>query len=143
MSTDSLRDILQAIYDERGDLTPALVVEAAAHSDHPLYHRFDWNDRTAGEKWRLEQAAHLIRSVRIRRVDAAGKPSDLRAFVAIKGEDTHRASYVPTESALADDFTRQLVLRDMEREWKSLKRRYDHMREFAALILDDLKGQAS
>lgn len=141
MSTPTLRDILQGIYDERGDLTPALVVEVAADPTHPLHHRIDWDDGKAGPKWRLEQAAQLIRSVRVVYAENRdGTPKDLRAFTAVRGENTHRASYLPTEDALRDDFTRALVLRDMKREWQSLKRRYDHMAEFADLILNDLRG---
>jgi hypothetical protein len=30
------------------------------------------------------------------------------------------------------------VLRDMERDWKALKRRYEHMREFLDMVKDDL-----
>lgn len=142
MST--LRDTLQAIYDERGDLTPPLVVEAAADPESPLHSRFDWDDKTAGAKWRLEQAAALIRSVRIVYAeDDQGRPKDLRAFTAVKGQDSHTATYMPTEDALTDDFTRQLVLRDMEREWKAFKRRWEHMREFAALIQSAGKEKAS
>lgn len=141
MST--LRDHLQAIYDDAGDLTPALVVERATDPTHPLHHRFEWDDTRAAAQWRLEQGAHLIRSVRITYVDRKGHPTDLRAFTAIKGEETHQATYTPTETALADPFTRQLVLRSMERDWRALKRRYDHMAEFADLIRTDIQGAAS
>lgn len=139
-----LRNTLQAIYDERGDLTPPLVVEAAADPESPLHARFDWDDKVAGPRWRLEQAAALIRSVRIVYAeDTQGRPKDLRAFTAVKGQDAHTATYMPTADALADDFTRQLVLRDMEREWKAFKRRWEHMREFAALIASDMNGETA
>lgn len=144
MSTKAtLRDILQGIYDERGELTPALVVDAARDPKHPLHHRIEWDNKKAGPQWRLEQAAQLIRSVRVVYKEDATGPKELRAFTAIRGKDTPRANYVPTEDALRDEFSRALVLRDMEREWKSFKKRYEHMAEFAALILKDLQGEAS
>lgn len=143
MSTTTLRDILQDLYDERGELTPELVVEVAANPEHPLHHRLEWDDRKAGTQWRLEQASSLIRSVRVVYKQDANGPKDLRAFTAIRGENTPKANYVPTATALADEFTRALVLREMQREWKSLKRRYDHMAEFAAMVADDLQGEAS
>lgn len=137
MST--LREALQAIRDERGDLTPALVVEAARNAESPLHNReWDWDDDAeAARKWRLEYAGQLIRSVRIKYTDHTG-PTDLRAFVAIKGRETLRASYVPTEQAMLDPLARALVLRDMEREWRTFKRRYEHMAEFAALLRGEL-----
>jgi hypothetical protein len=139
MST--LLDHLQAIRDEHGTLTPALVVEAAANPDHPLHNRFEWDDTAAAQQWRLTQASSLLRVVKMPASESG--PRDLRAFVAVKGADTHRADYVPTGEALADTFTRQLVLRDMEREWKTLRRRYAHMSEFAALIQRDMNGETA
>jgi hypothetical protein len=141
MST--LLEQLQTIYDERGDLTPSLVVDEARDNDHPLHARFDWIDTTAAESWRREQASGLIRSVRIKWADSPNGPQDLRAFVAIKSEESHQSSYTPTEQAMADPFLRSLVLRDMEREWRSLKKRYEHMAEFADLIRREIEGTAS
>lgn len=138
MST--LHEQLQVIYDERGELTPSLVVDAARDNDHPLHARFDWIDTSAAEAWRREQASSLIRSVRIKYADAANEPRDLRAFVAIKGAESHQSSYTPTETAMADPFMRALVLRDMERDWRTLKKRYQHMAEFADLIRSEIEG---
>ena len=137
----ALLDQLQAIRDERGALTPALVVEAARDPEHPLHSRFEWDDTEAAKQWRLTQASQLLRVVRLPAEN--GRPSDLRAFVAVKGAETHQADYVPTAEAMSDEFARRLVLRDMEREWKALKRRYEHMREFAALIASDMNGETA
>jgi predicted RNA-binding protein YlxR (DUF448 family) len=137
----SLLSELQAIRDEHGSLTPVLVVETARDPEHPLHSRFEWDDSLAAEKYRLEQAGQLLRVVKL--PADPSRASDLRAFVAVKGKDSHRADYVPTEEAMADEFARKLVLRDMEREWRLLKRRYEHMREFADLILSDLHKEAS
>lgn len=141
MST--LRDQLQAIYDDAGTLTPALVVDAARDPKHPLHSRLEWDDSAAAEKYRLDQAAALIRSVRITYADNPTGPKDLRAFTAIKGRDSHKADYVPTEVAMANPFTRQLVLRQMERDWRTFKRRYEHMTEFADLIARELEGETA
>lgn len=137
----SLLSELQAIRDQHGALDPVLVVDTARDPEHPLHSRFEWDDSVAAEKYRLDQAAQLLRVVKL--PADPSRPDDLRAFVAVKGKDSHRADYVPTEEALADEFARRLVLRDMEREWRLLKRRYEHMREFADLILSDLQEKAS
>lgn len=140
MSTTSLRVILQGIYDERGELTPALVVDLARDPEHPLHHRFEWDDGKAAEAWRIEQGATLIRSVRV--VFKAGDgPTDLRAYTLDRRADTPQSRYIPTEDALADPILRELTLRDMEREWRSLKRRYEHMAEFAAMVRRDIQGE--
>jgi hypothetical protein len=39
-----------------------------------------------------------------------------------------------------NDFARQLVLKDMEREWQALRRRYEHFEEFLAMVLRDTEA---
>ena len=136
----NLRDVLQVIHDEHGDLNAVLVVDAARDPEHPLHHRFEWDDTLAGQQWRLAQAGQLLRVTY--RPDPT-KPTDLRAFVPVKGAESHQSSYTPTETVLADPFLRQILLRSMEREWRGFKKRYEHMAEFAALIQADIQGEAS
>lgn len=135
MTTDLLAE-LQSVRDQHGALTPELVVDTARDPHHPLHSRFEWDDRIAGEKHRIEQAGQLLRVVKL--PPDPSRPTDLRAFVAVKGKDTHRADYIPTGEAMQDGLLRQIVLRDMEREWRSMQRRYDHMAEFAAMVTRDI-----
>lgn len=46
-----------------GILTRRAVVDAARVKSHPLHGEFDWNDKSAAEAHRLEQAGELIRSI--------------------------------------------------------------------------------
>ena len=138
----NLRDHLQAIRDEHGALNAELVADIAADDDHPLHPTiYDCAPPDAARRYYVARAAHLLRVVKLPNVE--GRPADLRAFMAVKGSESHRADYVPAEEAMADEFTRTLVLRNMEREWKTLKRRYDHMREFAAMVANDLNGESA
>ena len=139
----SLRDHLQAIYDERGTLTPPLVVDAARDPQHPLHSRFDWDDTTAAEKWRCEQASLLIRSVKIAYTRPDGQSAEVRAFVPIRDSSHGPADFRPAEEAMADPFTSKLVLRAFERDVQQLKSRYSHLREFATVIQRELIDQAS
>lgn len=56
-------DALIALENERGQITPELVVEAAADPQSPLHKSFTWNDEEAAYSYRLDQARALIRSV--------------------------------------------------------------------------------
>lgn len=140
MSATDLRSILTAVREEHGTLTPRLLVDIARDPEHPLHHRFEWDDSKAAEKWRLEQAGQLLR---VTYAPLPGKPRDMRAFMAVRGDDSPTSEYVPTGEALADEFTRTLLLRQFDREWKAFKRRYSDLREFADLILSDLESEAS
>ena len=141
----TLRDHLRSIYDANDGLTPAMVVDVARPEDHPLHHRFEWDDALAGEAYRRVQAAQLIRSVKVRyREGDEMEAADVRAFVAVRRTDApETATYMPVGEAFMDPFTRQLVLRDAEREWKQLQRRYGHLAEFAQMVLADVAAVAS
>lgn len=133
----SLRDSLQAIYDQRGALTPRLVVDEARNEEHPLHSRFEWDDAVAGEKYRLDQAQRLIQVVKLSFTDGKGKEQSVRAYQSVRREDGH--TYVPSEEVVADPFLLQLVLMDMKREWKSLQERYGHFSQFAQMIRTDME----
>lgn len=139
----SLRDELQNIYDQHGQLTPALVVDTARSKTHPLHDRFEWNDKVAGEAWRRQQAHELIRSVKVvyREADDTNPEKSVRAFHAVRADKGH--VYEPVDKVIADDFTRRLVLQDMEREWRALHRRYQNFEEFTAMVRRDLGGDVA
>ena len=134
----NLREQLQAIYTEQGKLTPALVVDAARSPKHPLHARFDWNDKTAAQKYRLVQAAELIRSVKITfRADAKSEPETIRVFHNVMpdaDEAPERGVYRPIEEIAQDPFQRELLLRQAKRDWHTLQRRYGHLEEFLRFV---------
>lgn len=136
-----LREQLQAIYDRDGALTPASVLTEATPDESPLHDRFEWNDTVAGHRYRLIQARALIRSVRVVYAEDETEQKTTRAFVATYGLGDHeKEGYLPTETALADEFTGTLILRACEREIIALRRRYGHLAEFRDLLrrhLDD------
>jgi hypothetical protein len=137
----SLRDQLQEIYDTHGKLTPELVVAAARPKDHPLHGRvFDRKPEEAAEVYYRERARDLIRSVRVTyRAAADGVPSgDVRAFQAIRSDGVDEYVFEPAEKVAADPLLRALVLRDMEREWKQLRERYERFAEFIEMVEADL-----
>ena len=134
-----LRTHLQGIYDSHRQLTPKLVVDEARSEEHPLHSRFEWDDAIAGEKYREVQAAELIRSVRIKFTNAKDDDRDVRAFHAVTRPEGN--TYVPVEEIAEDEFARELLLRQAEREWKAFRRRYGHLSEFFAAIRGELNGE--
>lgn len=133
----SLRDQLQAIYDEHGKLTPALVVDVARAKTHPLHANFEWNDKLAGESWRREQAHTLIRSVRVIHDRVDQPPLSVREWHAVRQDDGH--GYVPTDDILSDPLLTKMLLADMQREWLQLRQRYEQFVEFRELVLGDME----
>lgn len=142
----SLREQLRAIYDEHGRLTPDLVVQTARPKNHPLHPRvFDKPQREAAEAYYRDRAHELIQSVRIVYSEATDQEPDrsVRAFQAVRREDGQHV-YEPSEKIAEDPFSRELVLRDMERDWTALRRRYEAFVEFVTMIRRDLEdGEAA
>lgn len=137
----SLREHLQSIYDNHRTLTPAIVVDEARDAEHPLHDRFEWDDSVGGEKWRHHQAHDLITSVRVSYSDAKGKPRDIRQFHAVRQEQGH--AYEPVENILRDDVMTRILMADMEREWRALKKRFDQFSEFRSMVLRDVGEKAA
>src|SRR5262245_31235230 len=137
-TANNLRDVLMEIRAKRGALTPEIVVEEAADPMHPLHHRFTWDDTEAARKWRLHEAGSLLR-VRYK-ADAGDDRADLRAFwVTRDAEGKPTSQYEPVEEIIMDPFQRDLMLRQMRRDWQTFKRRYQHMQEFVAEVMHGLE----
>ncbi len=137
----NLRDELLRIREEHGYLNAEILKEAARARNHPLHSRiFDKAPREAAEAYYTERAHELIRVARVRfpTLDM-GDRRTVRAFQAVRSEQsTSLYTYEPAEEVAADPFRRQLVLREMEREWKQLRTRFEMFEEFTAMVVADL-----
>jgi len=128
-----LREILQSIYDQKGELTPELVVQEAAQPDSPLRGYFDWDDSSAAHRFRLFQAAALIRRVKITVETSPERRIQVRAYTHVP----QAQSYLPTPEALARHH--DMVLADARRALASLRRKYENLVDFDALLREELE----
>lgn len=138
MSNDGIRTHLMEIYERRGQLTPDIVVEEVRHKSHPLHGWvFDRPAKDAAEAWYRERAHELIRTARITyQATPESEPRKVRAFHCVRQEQGHL--YEPAEKVASDPFLRTIVLRDMEREWRQLQKRYGEFEEFVDMVARDL-----
>lgn len=135
----SVKESLQAIYDQNGTLTPEMVVAEARAKDHPLHaHIFDKPPKDAAEAWYRHKAHDLIQSVRVVYRDASDHEQSVRAFHAVRSEEGY--VYKPTDEVVTDPFLARLVLADMEREWKALRTRYERFQEFWQMVDREAKA---
>jgi hypothetical protein len=136
----TLREALQAVYDKHNKLTPDLVVEEARQNSSEagkiLHSRLEWDNEKAGEAWRREQASQLIRVAYATYKNEEGENKKIRAFHSVPSEKGH--VYEPLEKIKTDEFTRNLVLQQMEREWRAMYDRYRDFAEFVEMIKKDL-----
>lgn len=86
-----------------GCITPTMLVEHARDNPLSALHRcFDWNDATAAEKWRIEQAGGLIRRYSIRIENDAGETIRIRGFVSLPSDRGAEGTYRETVRLLSD-----------------------------------------
>ena len=77
---------LQRIYAEHGKVEPEDVVEESKPYDAPLHNCFEWNNDVAADKYRIEQARNIIRSIRVEVTTETGHDVEIRAFESVRTE---------------------------------------------------------
>ena len=113
---------LQRIQEQHGHLTAEVTVNEARNPDSPLHPHFDWDDATAAEKHRLEQARALIRSVKIQVTTDERKVSTV---CYVRDPDTDHG-YVPTLSLKDDtDRAREALMSEVRRAQAAMERARD------------------
>jgi hypothetical protein len=140
----TLREALKALYEEHGVLTPALVVEVARDGDGAvaecLHESLTWDDGEAAERYRLLEAAKLIRRFKVvyRPTPRSGL-REARAFVSVPSPEG--PSYHPIERVAEDPLMSRLMLQEAERAWRDLKARYSGLHGFVEMIRRDLDSE--
>jgi len=128
-----ISEVLEETYKRHGRLTPQIVLDEATPEDAPLHSRFEWDDQKAGDAYRLDQARSLIRTVKLRVI--ADEVYDIRKYVCIpaKADDP----LAPRSYVAADEMTpseREFAMRQMEVDWRTLRRRWSRYDEFWRLV---------
>lgn len=133
----SLRNELQSIYEKHGVLTAALIVDEATKQSHPLHNRFEWDNKVAGDLYRLNQATELIQSVKVRyRKPNSEEEGRVRFYHAIRTEKGH--VFHSVDDIKQNPFLTKLLMAEAERAWRDLYARYSHLGEFLELVKEDI-----
>jgi hypothetical protein len=96
LSAETAAIALDDVRKSCGALTAENVVNAARAKENPLHKAFEWNDNTAAEKYRLQQANQLIRCVVI--IEQNEEPY---RYFTLAGDKTTKATYLPTSMVIS------------------------------------------
>lgn len=135
-------------------LEPEVIVADASHKRHPLHGFFDWNDASAGHKYRVDQARTLIRSVR---VELVIEKKTIRAPKYVHDpKGGRRPGYVEVASFRKDEESRrEIVLHELKQAVSHLRRAneiaavlglQDEMTELIAMassVLEEVEARAA
>lgn len=100
-------------------LTAEEIVQHASDPDHPLHPYFEWDNDTAGHRWRVSQARQLMYRVRVD-VIAVGDltPRSIPGYVRDPDVDQREQGMVSSELIINDPRRRNAVI---ERELQRLE----------------------
>jgi|SRR5215510_12282059 len=123
--------------EESGPISPRRVVTAATPDDSPLHPMFDWDDRHAADRWRLEQASQVLGAIAVVYRDPRNNtPLVTRAFVAIEEQKGMAAApiWMSTARAMSDGRLRSALIAQALRDVQLLERRYQELSELAEIF---------
>ena len=115
-----------------GHLTASHLVDDARPEDAPLHPCFEWDDSEAAERYREDQARHLIRSVYVV-PDGRAESAPVLHHVHVKLPDVGNC-YVTTARAVSDDELREQVEADALKAFHALRERYRHIQSLAPIF---------
>lgn len=114
------------------NLTPENVIDVARDENNIMHDMFEWDDSIAGEKYRKQQASHIISNIHVK-IIAEDKPNRLvRAFVTTK----KNSGFKPIEKIVKDVDQYALLLDKAYRELNYIKVKYDNLKEIQELLED-------
>jgi hypothetical protein len=90
-----------AALERGGIVTPEALVRAARNPNHPMHPDFEWNDRKAGHKHRLDQARTFIAAVRVT-ITTSTRTVKAPAYVRDPLSMPHIQGYIRTQSLQAN-----------------------------------------
>jgi len=112
-------------------ITPQLILDDGRSKDSPTHTYFVWNDTVAAEKYRLSQAAKLLRSVVYVNVEEP-EAEPIRAFVRVEEDD--ESHFVTTAYAMSHTNLRAQVLHNAMNELKAFRSKYATLKELAKVF---------
>ena len=88
------------------------VLDEAKDETSPLHKHFEWDDSTAADKYRRDQARSLIQKCKITLVET--EPVSIRAFVSLQSDRDAGGGYRLTSEVVTDERRRQELLHDIQ-----------------------------
>lgn len=105
-------------------LTAEDVLREAENARSPLHKFFDWDDRSAARKYRLDQARLILRSIVTYHVDNQGQVKRGHEWYSVR--EGKQVTYIKSDVVHATPSLRERVVEQARREMNSWISRYDN-----------------
>lgn len=98
---------VERIKKEHGRATPPLVVKWARPKNSPIHKLFEWDDRKAAERWRIDQAGEYLRKIVVTVEEDTG-PTQVRLYYSVT--DSKGPNYRSMDEVTGNkDYLRQVL----------------------------------
>jgi hypothetical protein len=137
---------IEAIKKREGRATPETIVDEARDEESPLHDYFEWNNRVAGEGYRLGQARELCNHLRVV-IRKDGEETRQKAFYHVHVQNADGKSsrgYVGIEEVSTDAVLHEQVLQGALRRYRSLREQYRCLKELEPIheVIDQFNAEA-
>lgn len=140
-AVDTIHDIQQSL--GKDTITAKELLDASRNDDAPLHSCFEWDDTIAAEKYRVEQARHIINSIEIRFVDA-DNPAHLKQTRYLVNTTcvtpkAQQGQFATINVAFTNNNYRVAVLKNALCELRAFQNKYSSYQELSGVIkaIDD------
>lgn len=109
----------------KDNIEPKDLLDASRADNAPLHCCFEWNDSIAAEKFRVNQARHIISNIRVEVIesDKAKEPITVRPYVNVS-DGNDKGYFVSIQTALEKGDYRYQILKNAATDLTTFKKRY-------------------
>ena len=128
-------EIEEIAEEKNGEVVPRDLVEKAKRQKSEMHDLFEWDDESAAEKYRDNQAGYILRNLKIRIVGALPNDSKkeflIRSMINVKVEE--KQFYSPLTVVLGNEKQREYAIKDLSNSLMSWRRKSAVFAEFSAI----------
>lgn len=116
-----------------GKAPPAKILEFARDRNTAWHQHLEWNNKAAGDLYRLLQIRWTIRRIK---VTVANMPNiKINAYVSLSSDRHDGGGYRAIEDVMASEALYQEALEDAINDLKRIEERYRHLKELAPVFM--------
>lgn len=116
--------IKDEIENQFGTVQPGDIVEEAKKPNSPIRELFEWSDKKAADKFRLDQARHYLGALQVVRVSVENGPTiSSRAMYRVRPQN-EKPGYASQDRIVSDKHLRRQVIASARKELESFVGKY-------------------
>lgn len=132
LNSQTLRTAVDEIVEKYGQgFTPKDILEYATPKDSILHDSLEWDDKKAGNAYRLQQCRMLMHRLELEETQG------VREIVSFSLEETSKRGYYTDEYIMSSADLRKAALKQMYKDAVSFVKRYNKYKEVHEIVKEE------